>query len=111
MTTYSSLQILPPAISCPFISVSGYLGLPPIATYAALNLWNFAPLSPSDDLSQPDSLATLHTFTSTPDESWFYAISNVIEARGGSMIPVMLGAMNSARANDTHKVSESKQTH
>lgn len=86
--------------------MAAYLGLPPVAACAALNLWNFALLSPTDDASNPDNLVALHTFTGTQDESWFYVVSDAMEARGGSMIPMMLGAVRSAQAGDASKVSE-----
>jgi indoleamine 2,3-dioxygenase len=86
--------------------VSAHLGLPPVATCAALILWNFALLSPNDDVSDPDNLFALQTFTGTPDESWFYVVSDAMEARGGRMIPVMLGAVESAQVDDACKVSQ-----
>jgi indoleamine 2,3-dioxygenase len=59
-----------------------------------------------DDVSNPENLVALQTFTGTPDEVWFYVVSDALEARGGSMIPVMLEAMESAQTGDTGKVSE-----
>ncbi|KAH6666797.1 indoleamine 2,3-dioxygenase-like protein [Halenospora varia] len=85
---------LPPAISVPFLSVASNLGLPPTATYAALNLWNFTTTSSIQDFSNLDELHSLHTFTGTVDEEWFYLISVAIEAHGASIIPVMLSAIS-----------------
>ena len=98
-------QILPAAISVPFLEVSAHLGLPPTATYAALNLWNFTSSSPND-LSCLENLSVLHTFTGTIDEEWFYSISVAIEARGADIIPIMLKAMDAVRADEAGTVSE-----
>jgi indoleamine 2,3-dioxygenase len=92
-------QILPPSISVPFLDVSSHLELPPTATYAALNLWNFTTLSPWSELT-PNNLKVLHTFTGTKDEEWFYLISVAIEARGAKIIPVMVKAIDAARQNN-----------
>ncbi|KAK3948187.1 Indoleamine 2,3-dioxygenase [Pseudoneurospora amorphoporcata] len=123
-------EVLPPQIAVPLVAVSSHLDLPPIATYASLNLWNFrcvpesspstTSCSLSTDLSLPPSppltpafsstsqpttnkfkfdptnlsnLRTLHTFTNTPSESWFYLVSVAMEAQGAYIIPTMLYAL------------------
>ncbi|KAK6600417.1 Indoleamine 2,3-dioxygenase 1 [Botrytis cinerea] len=72
----------------------------PTATYAALNLWNFTSSSPTQDLTDLDKLSCQHTFTNTPDESWFYLVSVAIEARGAEVIPLMIKAMNAVRSDE-----------
>ncbi|KAK3505470.1 indoleamine 2,3-dioxygenase beta type [Neurospora crassa] len=119
-------EILPAPISVPLLSVSSHLDLPPIATYASLNLWNFrcvpspsssfppsAPATPASSSSSSPSLTTcsaakspkvfdptdlsrlqtLHTFTGTSSESWFYLVSVAMEAQGAYLIPIMLRAL------------------
>jgi indoleamine 2,3-dioxygenase len=95
---------LPSCISIPFLEISSHLGLPPTATYAALNLWNFAPSSPDADLSRIENLRSLHTFTGLVDEEWFYLISVAIEAHGAQIIPEMIRAIDAARVNNSHVV-------
>jgi indoleamine 2,3-dioxygenase len=73
--------------------VAAHLGLPPTATYAALNLWNYSKIDSSVSLSEVDNLRALHTFTGTRDEEWFYLVSAAIESHGSAIIPVMLNAM------------------
>jgi len=90
-------QRLPAAISVPFLDVSSHLQLPPTATYAALNLWNFTSISSGVSISNIENLRTLHTFTATRDEEWFFLISVAIEAHGAAIIPVMLKAMDAAQ--------------
>jgi indoleamine 2,3-dioxygenase len=96
---------LPPAISIPLLHVSTHLEVPPVATYAAVCLWNFKPLFIDEDVDNLENLATLTTFTGSIDESWFYLISVAIEARGGPIIPIMLNAIAAARINDAASVT------
>jgi indoleamine 2,3-dioxygenase len=43
------------------------------------------------------------------NESWFYLVSIVIEARGAPILPLMLGAMRAAQVGDVATVTESLQ--
>ncbi|KAK3339696.1 Indoleamine 2,3-dioxygenase [Lasiosphaeria hispida] len=92
-------ETLPPPISTPLLQISHHLNLPPVATYAALSLWNFRTTDP-DDLTNLSAIHSLHTFTGTRDESWFYAVSIAIEARGARTIPLLLHALHSASVHD-----------
>ncbi|GAW26666.1 putative indoleamine -dioxygenase [Rosellinia necatrix] len=112
-------EILPPSITVPFLQVSDHLQLPPIATYAALNLWNFSSTSSNnssstdsscstgeeEEFTDLDNLRALHTFSGTEDESWFYVLSVAAEARGARAIPVMLRAAEAVRRGDHDAVS------
>ncbi|ESA43124.1 indoleamine 2,3-dioxygenase beta type [Neurospora crassa] len=51
-------EILPAPISVPLLSVSKHLDLPPIATYASLNLWNFRCVPPPSSSLPPSPPAT-----------------------------------------------------
>ncbi|KAJ4353474.1 uncharacterized protein N0V89_005204 [Didymosphaeria variabile] len=93
-------QRLPPAITIPFLQTSEHLEVPPIATYATLNLWNWRILHTGADITHPDNLEALQTATGTDDESWFLIISCAMEARAGSLIDSMLGALEAVEAND-----------
>ncbi|KAL1896751.1 hypothetical protein Sste5346_004384 [Sporothrix stenoceras] len=105
-------DVLPPCIAVPLLAVADHLELPPVATYAALNLWNFTTVSddgtlsdtsiPFDDL---DRLRALHTFTDTESESWFYIVSVAMECRAGKILPVLLKALDAAAINDTPTVT------
>ncbi len=77
-----------------------------MATYAGVCLWNFKPIFPDEAIDSLDNLSTLATFTGSLDESWFYLVSVAIEARGGPTIPLMLEAIEAARANDSRIVIE-----
>ncbi|KAI1123592.1 Indoleamine 2,3-dioxygenase [Nemania abortiva] len=95
-------EVLPPAVTVPFLQVSDHLGLPPVATYAALNLWNFS--SSGEDFGDLDGLRALHTFSGTEDESWFFALSVAIEARGSRIIPIMLRGIDAIKNDDYETV-------
>lgn len=84
----------------PFLQTAKHLEVHPIATYAALNLWNWTPLGVDADLTQPDNMVALLTATGTDDESWFFIISNAMEARAGPLIEMMLGAIEAVKRDD-----------
>lgn len=96
---------LPASIAVPLLAVSSRLEVPPVATYAAVCLWNFKPLFVDEDIDNLDNLATLNTFTGALDESWFYLVSVAIEARGAPTIPLMLTAIAAARDGDARAVT------
>ncbi|KAI9823748.1 MAG: hypothetical protein M1832_002305 [Thelocarpon impressellum] len=101
----SPSERLPPSISVPFLDVSAHLEVLPVATYAAVCLWNFKPLFEDEGVDKLENLATLTTFTGSLDESWFYLVSVAIEARSGPSIPLMLDAIDAARARDSVTVT------
>ncbi|KAK5994918.1 Indoleamine 2,3-dioxygenase [Cladobotryum mycophilum] len=96
---------LPPPISVPLLEISRHLEVPPVATYAALCLWNYKPLFIDEDIDHLENLATLNTFTGSIDESWFYLVSVAIEARGAPIISLMLTAIDAARRDDSATVT------
>ncbi|KAI9742182.1 MAG: hypothetical protein M1818_004082 [Claussenomyces sp. TS43310] len=95
---------VPSSISIPFLHISVHLEVPPVATYAAVCLWNFKPLFIDEHVDNFENLSTLTTFTGSLDESWFYLTSVAIEARGAPILPLMLAAMAAARRNDAATV-------
>ncbi|KAG9234323.1 indoleamine 2,3-dioxygenase-like protein [Amylocarpus encephaloides] len=101
----SPSERLPAAICIPLLHISAYLEVPPVATYAAVCLWNFKPLFADEHVDNLENLATLTTFTGSIDESWFYLVSVAIEARGAPILPLMLTAMEAARNDDSSTVT------
>ncbi|KAI7157506.1 indoleamine 2,3-dioxygenase subfamily [Hortaea werneckii] len=91
-------EVIPPCLSVPFLEISRKLELPPVLTYAASNLWNFT--STSGDFSDLETLKTLHTFTGTQDEVWFFMVSVAMEAKAGCAIPAMCRAIEATYHND-----------
>ncbi|EAA30491.1 hypothetical protein GE21DRAFT_10614 [Neurospora crassa] len=101
---------LPPSIAVPLLKISEHLEVPPVATYAAVCLWNFKPLFMDEDIDNLENLATLSTFTGAIDESWFYLVSVAMEARGAPIIPLMLTAIAAARVGDGATVTRCLHT-
>ncbi|KAF1814828.1 Indoleamine 2,3-dioxygenase [Eremomyces bilateralis CBS 781.70] len=100
------LDVVPPGISIPFLATCNHLELPSVATYAAVVLWNWRALFPTEPVDNLENITTLATFTGSIDESWFYLVSVAIEARGAPIIPMMLQAITAARQNDAFTVTE-----
>ncbi|KAK4459720.1 Indoleamine 2,3-dioxygenase [Cladorrhinum samala] len=101
---------LPPPIAIPLLAVSEHLEVPPVATYAAVCLWNFKPLFMDEEIDNLENLSTLLTFTGALDESWFYLVSVAMEARGAPIVPLMLDAIRAARENDAETVTANLNT-
>jgi indoleamine 2,3-dioxygenase len=96
-------KILPASLSIPLIDASDHFGLPPVLTYTALCLWNHNVGPGQDEL---DSLSTRMTFTGSVDESWFYLVSVIIEARGGIMVSLLLECLDAANDGEVLLVIE-----
>lgn len=65
-----------------------------MATYAALNLWNYTlSTRPADTPLPLECITSQHTFTGTLDESWFYSVSIAIESLAAPLIPLMIRAL------------------
>ncbi|KAF1832441.1 indoleamine 2,3-dioxygenase beta type [Decorospora gaudefroyi] len=100
---------LPPAITVPFLKTAEHLEVHPVATYAALNLWNWRPLGEEADLKRPENMVALHTATGSDDESWFFIISDAMEARAGPLIEAMLGAIEAVECDDIPTIIDALQ--
>ncbi|KAF2397756.1 indoleamine 2,3-dioxygenase alpha type [Trichodelitschia bisporula] len=101
---------VPPSLSIPFLEACRYFEIPPVATYAGVCLWNWKPVVEGARIDHLEDIFTLHTFTGSMDESWFYLVSVAIEARSGPLIPLMLDAMRAVRSDDSEFVTECLRT-
>ncbi|GAB7359183.1 hypothetical protein MBLNU230_g5250t1 [Neophaeotheca triangularis] len=93
-------EILPPPITIPLLAVSRKLDLPPVATYAALCLWNFKLVSSTRFPGNLDAVSAMHTFTGLRSESWFYMVSVAMEAQAGALVPLVLSALQAIADED-----------
>ncbi|GLA64977.1 hypothetical protein AtubIFM54640_006711 [Aspergillus tubingensis] len=100
---------IPPQLTVPLFDVCEHLGLPPVATYAGVCLWNYKPIFPEEPIDDLRNLDTINTFTGSLDEKWFYLVSVAIEARGAPSIPLVLQAIAAARAGNSLVVTECLQ--
>ncbi|PYI26147.1 indoleamine 2,3-dioxygenase subfamily [Aspergillus indologenus CBS 114.80] len=103
------LQKIPPQLTVPLFDVCDHLGLPPVATYAGVCLWNYKPIFPDEPVDDLRNLDSINTFTGSYDEKWFYLVSVAIEARGAPSIPLVLQAIAAARAGNSLVVTECLQ--
>lgn len=96
---------LPDCIAKPLLIISERLGLPPLATYASLVLWNYKPIvdDPAlvEDVMDLSNLTTINTFTGGMDESWFYLVSVMTEKIGSHCVTRGLRAIQAARDRNT----------
>ena len=98
--------ILPQKIALPLYAASEYLGLCPIASYASVVLYNYKKKDPNGPLVA-HNLSTLHTFTGTKDESWFYTVHVLIELAGAPALQALASVYDSMADNDNEAMAES----
>ncbi len=76
---------LPRQLAIPLVDVSKKLGIAPILTHAAVDLYNWELI----DTKKPftlDNIKSLYSMTGTMDESWFYLIMTAIEGASGPLL-------------------------
>ncbi|KAJ3113198.1 hypothetical protein HK100_002061 [Physocladia obscura] len=96
-------EVLPRAVAVPLVAVCRRLRLPPIVSYAAVELYNYRALD-----TAPLTLANLsvmHTFSGGMDEAWFFIVSVAIEARGAAALVAVVDALAAVR-DDSHAALE-----
>ncbi len=76
---------IPKQLAVPLVAVSNRLGIAPILTHAAVDLYNWKLINENES-PHLDNLQSLYTMTGTIDESWFYLIMTAIEAIGGQIL-------------------------
>ena len=73
-----AVSVLPRQLAIPWVEVSMRLGLPPVATYSTLVLWNWK-LKDSNVPIVYENIEIDITFTGTRDEHWFFILSAAVE--------------------------------
>lgn len=71
-------QVLPQCLAVPLVASAKKLGLSPVLTHAAVDLYNWKLINPNDGWHM-NNLKCWHTMTGTDDEEWFYLIMTLIE--------------------------------
>jgi len=100
--TGTSALPIPPSISIPLVTVSNYLGVPPVVTYSDTVLYNFLPLDPAAPVSITNPPArSLETFTNTRSEELFYVISAQCEIAGAEALRLMRQSLDELFLADT----------
>lgn len=76
---------LPSQLAVPWWRTAERLGLPPVLTHAAVDLYNWEKIDPHGPFSL-ENIKVLFTMTGSGDEAWFYKIMIVIEYIGAKLI-------------------------
>lgn len=81
-----------PKLAMPLCAISEKLGITPILTHAAVDLYNWEYIEPAKGFDL-DNLKSTSLVTGEDSESWFYLIMVAIERVGGNIIKNLLLAM------------------
>ena len=76
---------MPPIIAIPLCVVSKKLGITPILTHAAVDLFNWRLIDPKGTITL-DNLKSVSLMTGLRNEEWFYLVMVEIEAHGGIIL-------------------------
>lgn len=76
---------LPAKIAIPLHKAASTIGIEPILTHAAVDLYNWE-LKDSNQPISLDNLKSINLMTLTPSEEWFYLVMVAIEAIGGRIL-------------------------
>lgn len=105
---------LPTQLAKPWVEVSDYLGLLPIASYSGLILWNWKFVNSKHPQTissfEPENIEILNTFTGSSNECWFYLLSIYFEYIGAPCITTGLKAIEYARKDNPRKVIQNINT-
>ncbi|KAI8586817.1 Indoleamine 2,3-dioxygenase [Geranomyces variabilis] len=93
------MQVLPMALSLPWLEVSAYLGMRPVSTHAAMAMWNWRKLAPTLPVTL-DNITTLELTRGGVDESWFFLVAVGVEAAGGPALAALMNAIDSTARRD-----------
>jgi indoleamine 2,3-dioxygenase len=90
--------ILPKSVAIPIHQVCNKIGIRPILTHAAVDLYNWKLIDPNGKITV-DNIRSIYTMTGTIDEEWFYLIMTHIERIGGSIIKSLLNIITDQNTN------------
>lgn len=98
-------KVLPRSIAVPLWHVSQKIGISPILTHAAVDLYNFKLKDPNGPI-ELDNMESQHTMTGTADESWFFLIMTAIESKGGVILRKIIEIQQSIILKDINHVKQ-----
>ncbi|KAI9482135.1 Indoleamine 2,3-dioxygenase [Coemansia mojavensis] len=101
-------EFLPASIAVPWVATAEFLQLNPVVCCAGVCHWNWQILDPdADDIMDIDNLGTIHTFSGSLDESWFYLVTTAIEAKCARGLNAILAAVEAVEEDNMEKVTHS----
>ena len=83
---------IPSILAIPLWNVSELLGINPILTHAAVDLYNWD-LKDKNKNFELDNLKSNNLLTGSPDEEWFYLVMVAIEQIGGRIINSLINIL------------------
>lgn len=99
----NAINILPKNLAIPYMEVSKKLGLPPVLTHAAVDLWNWR-LKDNNRAIELENLELINSFTDTESERTFYLVMTEIEALGSEIIPYLVMVPEYICSNDIKNI-------
>ena len=97
--------LLPKQLAVPWFEVSQRLGLPPVATYSAVLLWNWRLKDPKGPVTF-ENIQIETTYTGTKDEEWFYLISGAVDLAAVQGIQLAWRCLEEVKEGNTSEVIE-----
>jgi indoleamine 2,3-dioxygenase len=97
---------LPKQLAVPLSIVSDKLGIHPILTHAAVDLYNWRLIDSNGEI-ELDNLRCIHTMTGKMDEEWFFLIMTDIEKKAGPVLHklVEIKRLISENSNNQDRIS------
>lgn len=95
---------VPRVVAVPLCQVAGALRMPPVLTYSALVLHNWARIDPDGPIDV-DNLVPLCSVVGGVDEQWFFLSMTAIEAKGGPALSALVEARNGVAADSPSAVT------
>ena len=98
---------LPKKLADPWRVTADHIGVPPVATYAALVLYNYSFRNPSMEFASADNLqAALYFTENTSEESWFFMVHALEESIAAEGLEAIIEAYKAMSSNDTGKLEK-----
>ena len=86
-------------LAIPWQNTAEYIGVPPVATYAAVVLYNYVLKDPNGTIN-PNNLHSAVSFTGSQDESWFYMVHVLEELAAAPGLEAITEAYKAIKSND-----------
>ena len=101
--------VLPSKLAIPWHTVAKHIGVPPVATYAAVVLYNYTLKDPSRAVDA-DNLQAALTFTGSSEESWFFMVHVLEEIAAAPGLEAIITAYKALSSKDNEALGRSLQT-
>ena len=92
--------LLPKKLAEPWCTTAEHIGVPPVATYASLVLYNYTLRNPME-FATADNLEAALSFTGNSEESWFFMVHVLEEIIAAQGLEAMTRAYKALSSKDT----------